>query len=92
MRNNQLLFPLYNTKVKKVELRKNTGIYFEQREIGMLGSFEITTNDFNIDDLEFHLKEIGKIKLLDSIAYKSQILKSAKQDTLITFQNSYEIE
>jgi hypothetical protein len=92
LRNNQLLFPLYNTKVEKTELRKKTGIYFEQKGIGMLGSFEIIDINFNIDDLEFHLKEIGEITLLESLAYKSLPLNSVKQDTIITYQNSFEIE
>lgn len=86
-----LLFPLYNTTLQKANLILENGIYIEQKEIGLMGSFEINTDNFNIDDLEFQLLQTKELTILEKLVYKKQVLVSKKKDTLITFQNGFEI-
>lgn len=86
-----VLFPLYNTTIQKMKPCLEKGLYVEQKEIGLVGSFEIKTDNFNIDDLEFQLLRSNKPLLLKGLVYNNQVLKSKKKDTLITFQNSFEI-
>lgn len=86
-----LLFPLYNTSVSRINPDYETGIYIEQKEIGLIGSYEIRMNDFNINNLEFHLLEVDGMIILKNLKYQNQNLKSVKSDTLITFQNGFEV-
>lgn len=86
-----LLFPLYNTTVQKANHSVANGVYIEQKKIGLIGSFEIITDNFNIDDLEFQLLQTDKLTILERLIYKNQVLISKKKDTLITFQNCFEI-
>lgn len=86
-----LLFPLYNTSIRNVNPGIEKGIYVEQKEIGLIGSFEIYTDNFNIDNLEFQLLQAKEHFLLQRMVYENQVLISKKQDTLITFQSCFEI-
>ena len=86
-----LLFPLYNTSVSRINPDYETGIYIEQKEIGLIGSYEIRINDLNINNLEFHLLEVDGMIILKNLKYQNQNLKSIKSDALITFQNGYEV-
>ncbi len=86
-----LLFPLYNTTIKKTNLNLEKGIYIEQKEIGLIGSFEINTDNFNIDNLEFQLIQANEQTILENLVYKNQVLVCKKKDSLITFQNCFEI-
>ena len=86
-----LLFPLYNTSVSRINPDYETGIYIEQKEIGLIGSYEIRINDLNINNLEFHLLEVDGMIILKNLKYQNQNLKSVKSDALLTFQNGYEV-
>lgn len=86
-----LLFPLYNTTIQKTNLNLDNGIYIEQKEIGLIGSFEIYTDNFIIDDLEFQLLQTNEQTILEKLVYKKQVLVCKRKDSLITFQNCFEI-
>ena len=86
-----LLFSLYNTKTQKTNLNLENGIYIEQKEIGLIGSFEIYTDNFIIDDLEFQLVQTNEQTILEKLVYKNKVLVCKKKDSLITFQNCFEI-
>lgn len=86
-----LLFPLYNTTTQKTNLNLENGIYIEQKEIGLIGCFEIYTDNFIIDDLEFQLLQTNEKTILEKLIYKNQVLVCKKKDSLITFQNCFEI-
>jgi hypothetical protein len=86
-----LLFPLYNTTIHNKNSSLEDGIYIEQKEIGLVGSFEINTDDFNINNLEFQLVQTKEDIFLINLMYKNQALVCKKKDTLITFQNCFEI-
>ena len=87
-----LLFPLYNTVLHKSNSDLAKGIYLEQKEIGKIGNFTIATDNFILDDLSFHLLQKDNSILLEAMVYKNQTLISKKKDTLITFQNCFEIK
>ena len=87
-----LLFPLYNTTIQKTNLQLEKGIYIEQKEIGLIGSFEIYTDNFSIDDLEFQLLQTNEQTILEKLVYKNQVLVCKKKDSLLTFQNCFEIK
>lgn len=86
-----LLFPLYKTTIQKTNLQLEKGIYIEQKEIGLIGSFEIYTDNFSIDDLEFQLLQTNEQTILEKLVYKNQVLVCKKKDSLLTFQNCFEI-
>lgn len=86
-----LLFPLYKTTIQNSNPRIGNGLYIEQKEIGLIGSFEVYTDNFNIDNLEFQLLQTNEYMLLQRMVYENQILIGKKKDTLITHQNSFKI-
>ncbi len=87
-----LLFPLYNTTIKNKSINFEKGIYTEQKEIGLIGSFEIYSDNFNIDDLEFQLLQTNEQTILEKLLYKNLVIESKKKDTLLIFQNCFEIK
>jgi hypothetical protein len=46
-----ITFPFYTTLQSKVKFSFRERFYVEQTEIGLIASFEIKTNEFNIDYL-----------------------------------------
>ena len=86
-----LLFPLYNKTIQNAYPSLEKGIYVEQKEIGLIGSFEIIVDNFNIDNLEFRLLQTNEHTLLKKLVYKDQVLVSKRKDTLITFQHCFEV-
>jgi hypothetical protein len=67
------------------------GIYIEQKEMGFIGSFETMLNEFSMDDLNFSLLQMNNHLLLDNITHKNAKMVFKRRETLITYQNSYEI-
>ena len=86
-----LLFPLYNTSLQQMDATLKKGFYIEQKEMGFVGSFEINVENFRIDDLVFHLLQTREFILLETLVYKNQVVPLKKKDTLITFQNCFEV-
>jgi hypothetical protein len=86
-----LLFPLYKTTIHKANPNLENGIYIEQKDIGLIGSFEIYTDNFIIDDLEFQLLQTKEQTILEKLVYKNQDLVCKKKDSLLTFQNCFKI-
>lgn len=87
-----LLFPLYNSTLEKFNAKIEAGIYVEQKEIGLIGTFETTTENFNIENLDFRILEMNELTILNEIFYNSNPLKNVKKDTVITFQNCNQID
>jgi hypothetical protein len=86
-----LLFPIYNKN--KIEIRKEycPGIYVEQQAIGFVGSYELNIESFNLEDLQFNLLKFNDKLLLQQPTYSTQKLLFKKKETLLTYQNSFEI-
>lgn len=97
LNNEQLLFPLF--KIEKSLLNYNSlpnGLFVEQKEKGLIASFEMLLPCFSIDLLSYSfvevLKKDSKFQILHQIKYDDVILqKSSRTDTLITYIHSFEI-
>lgn len=87
----QYLFPLYQVKNVIVTEINTPGIYIEQKEKGFIGCYETLVDNFSMDDLNFSLLEINNHLLLDNITHQHAKMVFKKKETLITYQNSYEI-
>lgn len=86
-----ILFPLYSMSLINIENNKSIGIYIEQRAIGFVCSFETTIDKFSLEDLHFGLIKHSQNLILQSIYYRNKSLNFRKKDTLLTYQNCYEI-
>ncbi len=87
----QYLFPLYNSYKSIIENTHKGGIYIEQKEIGFIGSYEFKIESFNLENLQFEVIELNSQLLLQNITYTNCKTIFKKKETLITYQNSYEI-
>jgi hypothetical protein len=87
----QYLFPLYQVKKAIIKDINAPGIYIEQKEKGFIGSYETVVENFSMDDFNFSLLEINNHLLLDNITHQHAKMVFKKKETLITYQNSYEI-
>jgi len=86
-----LLFPLFQTITKNIELQNNLGLYVKYLDIGLIARYELMVDNFSLDNLEFHLINYdGKI-ILSKVAYENEFMKLKKKDTLITYQNGFSI-
>lgn len=93
LNNDFLLFPLYNTSIKKIDVFRSSGIYIEQKEIGLIGSYEIkNTIDFKIENIEFKLIKYGEKLLVSEILYKDLPIQLKRKDSNINYLFSYSID
>jgi hypothetical protein len=86
-----LLFPLYN--IHKTEIREeySPGIYVEQKAIGFIASYEIKLDSFDIDNLQFNLLQFNDKQLLQQPTYQNKNFRSRKKETLLIYQDSFEV-
>ena len=87
----QLLFPLYNLKKTEIKEDYSPGIYVEQKAIGYIASYEIKVEDFTIADLQFHLMQFNDNLLLQKPNYLDKKVLFRKKETLLIYQNSFEV-
>lgn len=81
------LFPLYNIMNTNSEnLQPQTTLYVEEQEIGLIGSYKIEIEHFNIAHLTFHIAQHKQQKIIHQLSYKNKILKCTKTDTLLQKQ------
>jgi len=88
------LFPLYNTHINNININTiSAGIYIEEREIGLIGTYEIMIEEFQIDFLKFYLTKIEllneNLETLHMMTYKGQLLPCVKSDTLLRYQRCF---
>ena len=91
MNQEQLPFPLYSIHKTEITENFNTGIYIEQKAIGFIASYEIKIDHFSIDDLQFHLLELNDKQLLQKPIYQNKKVRIWKKETLLIYQNSFEV-
>ena len=94
MFNPTTLFPLYDTQVNFINTRNlSSGIYIEEREIGLIGTYEITVENFQIDLLKFYLTKIELmneyLEVLKIMTYKEQLIPCFKSDALLRYQRCF---
>ena len=87
----QLLFPLYNIQKTEILKEYSPGIYVEEKTIGFIGSYEMKLDHFSIDDLQFHLVQFHDKELLQLPTYQNKNFRYRKKETLLIYQNSFEI-
>lgn len=87
-----LLLPLFKTSKEDWASSTEKGIYLEQKEFGLIGSYEIETNNFVLDHLHFDLFEYNNVLHLENFTYEAKNLLLKKEDALITYQNTFEIK
>jgi len=92
-----LLFPLYNSITSRLsyyDLPK--GVYIEQKEIGLVVSYETFIDHFKLNDIEFNILKVEKhelcFDLLNNINHVNQILTKIESiDSLITNRVCFEV-
>ncbi|WP_293892129.1 hypothetical protein [Flavobacterium sp.] len=87
----QLLFPLYNIHKTEIKEKQSPGIYIEQKAVGFIASYEIKVDDFTIDDLQFNLLHFNDKQLLQKPSYQNKKVLFRKRETLLIYQNSFEV-
>jgi hypothetical protein len=88
----QYLLPLYQVDKSIITDTNFEGIYIEQKEIGFIGYFETMVHDFLIDDLNFSLLELKNKLVLHNIIHKNAKMIFRRKDSVVVYQNSYEIK
>jgi hypothetical protein len=97
LNNENLLFPLFNIQKSSLDYSNlQAGMYVEQKEIGLIASYEMFLAKFDINNLSYHFVEVinaeKKFQMLYEIKYCGEIIsKNSKTDSLITYQYSFEI-
>lgn len=87
-----LLFPLYQTsKISSLDVRKS-GTYIEQKEVGLVNSFELMLEEFDINQLLFEISDFQDNTHLSGMKYSSLSIPIKRKDTLITFQNGFKVD
>jgi hypothetical protein len=86
-----LLFPIYNKNKIEIIKEYSPGIYVEQQVIGFVGSYELYVESFDLQDLQFNLLQFNDKLLLQQSTYSNQKLLFKKKESLLTYQNSFEI-
>lgn len=87
----QLLFPLYNTHITAIKEQYSQGIYIEQQAIGFIASYEIKIENFILEELQFNLLQFNDKQLLQKPSYQNNKVLFKKKETLLIYQNSFEI-
>lgn len=88
--NEYLLFPLYKSKSIEITPKLEDGIYVEQKEFGFISSYEfIIENEFNIDNLCFHLINFDSKQILNKFTYTNQNPIEIKKEPVIIYQNGF---
>ena len=94
--NEMLLFPLFKVEKEQGFLthKLENGIYVVQKTIGLLSSeqLEIKSQQLDIDDFNFSIADFDNNQFLTDIKYQKQNLNFIKSDTMITYQNAFEIK
>lgn len=83
----ETIFPLYNTTRHAFPLQKKIDIHsllLIQFEKGLIGKYELNTEQLQIERLEFLLTSTPLPEIITGITYDNRPLKFLKDDTLIT--------
>lgn len=93
LNNDFLLFPLYNVSTLKIDNNLTPGIYLEQKEIGLFGSYYINNApNFNLENLQFEVLKYRDKVLVSKILYKNQPIPLNKKETSINYQFGFTVE
>ena len=80
------LFSLYDTKTIINDF--GAGLYIVEEAIGLINSYELQVEHFDIQQLQFELVATDfqgtRVELLTQVEYERMVLRSRKEDSLIT--------
>ena len=83
----QTLIPLFDANIRDFGMFGNA-ITAIEKEVGMIASYKIDTQKFDLDKVKFELIEIDtgieKLLFLHRVFYDGKLLKSVSNDTLVT--------
>lgn len=90
LNNEYLLFPLYHSEKVEITSKLEEGIYIEQKEFGFISSYEFILEDnFNIENLIFHLINFDNKQILNKFNYYNQKPIEIKKEPMIIYQNGF---
>jgi len=82
------LFPLFDVHKGTLSLKLKNNIFLIEKEIGLIGTYEIQTEKFDIAKLKFNICDVeynnDHYHLLLALSYNQNKLNSIKSDTLVT--------
>lgn len=85
------LFPMYEVDRITMYDDYSPRIYVEQKAIGFIASYEVKVEVVNLDDLQFKLLEFKDKLLLQNPTYQHKKMLFRKKETLLIYQNSFEV-
>lgn len=93
--NELVLFPLYqidSNPAFDLDLLER-GIYIHQKTMGLLHSveLEVETERLDLDDFTFFVSKFKKDQFLNKIEYQNKNFNWIKSESVITYQNAFEI-
>lgn len=91
-----IAFPLYRSTQTDLDLRSLPhGIYVAEKEIGLINSFEVLAENFDVEKLVFNITQVCSAISFDScdwITYHDQTLLSHKTDTVVIEQRYFSVD
>lgn len=87
-----LLFPLFQTsEISSIEVSE-PGFYIDQKEVGLVNSFELMLEKFDINQLLFEISNFENTIHLSGLKYKDITISKKRKDTIITYQNGFIVD
>jgi hypothetical protein len=84
-----LLFPLFQTsKIASINVSE-PGFYIEQKEVGLVNSFELMLEKFDINQLLFEISNFENTIHLSGLKYEGIKISKKRKDSVITYQNGF---
>lgn len=87
-----LLFPLFQTSKTASINVSEPGLYIEQKEVGLVNSFELMLEKFDINQLLFEISNFENTIHLSGLKYKDITISKKRKDTIITYQNGFIVD
>lgn len=87
-----LLFPLFQTsKTASINILE-PGLYIDQKEVGLVNSFELMLEKFDINQLLFEISNFEDTVHLSGLKYQNITIPKKRKDTIITYQNGFIVD
>lgn len=88
-----IAFPFFHATQSEYDLSLlSPGIYATEKEIGLVHSFEVLTENFEVEKLIFHITKVYNsfpFVACNGVSYDGQLLFSQKSDTVLTEQTHF---
>lgn len=85
------LVPLFTIQKRKKSVKLRNNLFLIEKEIGLVGTYEIRAENFDIYKLKFKISDVdynnNNHQLLLALSYNQLKLNATNSDTLITYQH-----